>query len=78
MERLTWNEIVSKYPDKWVGLTEVEWNGADVKSAIVSYVRNNKSELIKLQLMGKGVYTIYTTPENLPDDIGLICEVKNQ
>ena len=24
-EKLTWNEIVEKYPDKWVALKDIEW-----------------------------------------------------
>lgn len=73
--RMTWNEIVKKYPDKWVGLVNVEWDGADevnIVSAEVKYVDDYKDKIIKMQLTGKGVYCEYTTPQNLPDSLGLL------
>ena len=37
-KRMTWEEIKTAYPNKWVGLSQVEWKDeANVKSAIVSY-----------------------------------------
>ena len=24
-ERLTWEEIVEKYPDQWVGMVSIDW-----------------------------------------------------
>ena len=37
-ERLTWDEIATKYPDQWVGLVDVDWEDeANVRSAIVRY-----------------------------------------
>lgn len=32
---LTWNEIVNKYPDQWVALSNCEMDGPYVKRAIV-------------------------------------------
>ena len=63
-KRMTWDEIVAKYPDQWVGLTDVERDGADVVSAVVKYSDKDADELLGLQIEGK-VYSIYTTPENL-------------
>ena len=37
-ERLTWKEIMEKYPREWVGLKDVEWdpdNNSNIKSAVV-------------------------------------------
>ena len=34
-KRMTWDEIVAKYPDQWVGLIEEEGAGPNVTSAIV-------------------------------------------
>ena len=38
-KRLTWKEIKTMYPDTWVGLSDVEWDGCapNVRSAIVKY-----------------------------------------
>ena len=36
--RLTWKEIVERYPDQWVGLVDINWkNEANVESAVVKY-----------------------------------------
>ena len=70
--RMTWSEIVKKYPDQWVGLVDVEWDGADVITAIVKYTDKTRDELIKMQASGTGVHSIYTTPNNLIPDIGYL------
>ena len=45
-ERLTWDEIVEKYPDQWVGLVDVDWeDGANVRSAIVKYTDKGQQSL---------------------------------
>lgn len=33
--KLTWQEIVDKYPDKWVALSDVEFDNTEVKSGVV-------------------------------------------
>ena len=66
--RLTWEEIERRYPDQWVGLTDVAWeNPANVRSAVVSYTEKemDKSDMLMKQIKGEGVYTVYTTPDNL-------------
>ena len=39
-EILTWEEIKQKYPEQWVGLTDVTWEDhpPNVKTAAVKYV----------------------------------------
>ena len=40
-ERMQWNDIVNRYPDRWVRLIDVEWepdNAATVRSGIVEKV----------------------------------------
>lgn len=66
-ERLSWEEIVKAYPDKWVGLSDVKWNGAapDVESAVVIYSGESGGEALKRQLAGEDVYTFYTGEDNL-------------
>ena len=67
-ERLTWNEIVEKYPDKWVGLVEIirEENSADIESAIVKYTSDTKTsdELLEMVFNNELELSIYTTPDN--------------
>ena len=64
-ERLTWDEIIEKYPNQVVGLTEVKWETDDpddpnVESAIVKYINSDKSELLKMQILEHTVYTTHT------------------
>lgn len=66
-ERLTWEQIQERYPDKWVGLVDVKYvndDGVSVESAIVKYTDKSKDELIMMAIKG-GVYAIYTTPDNV-------------
>ena len=65
-KRLTWEEIKEKYPDRWVGLSDVEWkNKANVRSAVVLGSSEDGDEFLARQLNGEDVYTVYTTPNNL-------------
>ncbi len=64
--RMTWEEIVDKYPDRWVGLTQIEWeNASNVRSAVVLGSSQTGEEYLEKQLRGEDVVTIYTTPDNL-------------
>ena len=65
-KRLTWEEIVEKYPDKWVGLSKIEWrNPANVRSAVVLGASDTDHDFLKRQIAGEDVHTTYTTPYNL-------------
>lgn len=68
-ERLTWEQIQKKFPDKWVGLVEVEYepdNDATIKSAVVKYTNKSKSELTRMQIQTNGeILGRYTTPDNV-------------
>ena len=65
-ERLTWDEIVEKYPDKWVGLSNVDWeNVSNVRSAVVLGASEDGEEFLGRQIAGEDVYTTFTTPDNL-------------
>ena len=66
-KRMTWDEIVKKYPDRWVGLTDVVWGneGSSVESAVVKYTDKTRGELLMMQIAGEISSSIYTTPENL-------------
>ena len=65
-ERLTWDEIVAKYPDKWVEMTAIDWkNRSNVRSAVVIGVSDDNDEFLKHQFAGEDVFTRYTTPWTL-------------
>ncbi len=68
-ERLTWKEIQEKYPDQWVGLTEVEYdseNDADILTALVKYTDKTKDELTMMQIQTNGeMIGVYTTLDNI-------------
>ena len=63
--RLKWEEIQKKYPDQWVGLTDVERDGVTVVSAIVKYSDKTRSELTMMQLDDSSLYSCYTCPDHL-------------
>ena len=64
--RMTWSEIKNKYPDQWVGLTDVEWkNASNVRTAVVKYADMTADELGLIQIEDPDLYSVYTTPDNL-------------
>lgn len=65
-QRLTWNEIAEKYPDQWIGLSDIDWeDGANIRSAVVKFTGKSSSELLEMQICTGNIQTIYTTLENL-------------
>lgn len=63
--RLTWEEIQKKYPDQWVGLTDIEWiDDSNINSAIVKYADKTKDELLIMQVKEE-IFSCYTTPDNV-------------
>ena len=64
-ERLTWNQIQKKYPDQWVGLTDVKYiddDGISVESAVVKYIDKTKGEWTRMVLRGE-IVSRHTNPE---------------
>ena len=67
MERMTWKEIQKKYPDQWVGLSDVKYvddDGITIESAIVQYFDKPKADLTRMALRGE-VVSRYTTPDHV-------------
>ncbi len=66
-QRMTWDEIAEKYPDRWVGLTDIDWeDSANIRSAVVKYADKTADELLEMQILGtEGIQSAYTTPDNL-------------
>lgn len=56
-EVLTWQEIKAKYPEQWVGLTNVTWEGhpPNVKTATVKYVGSSGDIQSKI-LAGENIH----------------------
>ena len=65
-ERLTLDEIEEKYPDQWVGLTDIEYkeDNVNIISAVVNFVNKDKDDLTALQILGL-TRAWYTTPDRL-------------
>ena len=66
-ERMTWKEIQKKYPDQWVGLTDVKYidnDGISIESAVIKYLDKTKGELTRLALQGE-IVSRYTTPDHI-------------
>ena len=45
VERLSWDEIVERYPDRWVALTECDMDGVSVLADKVCAVCRDKDRL---------------------------------
>ena len=63
-ERLSWKEIVKKYPNQGVGLTEVKWvpgKFGEIKSAVVAYTGATAHDLVDLQIQTKGKVVVRDT-----------------
>ena len=64
-ERLTWADIVKKYPHKWVGLSAIDWSGGKILSAVVKYVDDSIDKIFDRQITVGDVEAEYTTPDEL-------------
>ena len=67
-ERLTWDEIVKKYPCNCLGLTDVIFennDGINVASAVVKYDNENMSQLTERLLCSKeDIFICHTDPDS--------------
>ena len=66
-ERLTWEEMQEKYPDRWLGLTDVKYandDGVSVESAVVKDTDKTKDELLFMAFAGE-IVSKYSTPDNV-------------
>ena len=64
-ERLTWKEIEERYPDTWVGLSNVKFvnnDGANIETAVVSEI-GTRDELYD-DMFSNGLQMVtHTNPE---------------
>jgi hypothetical protein len=65
--RLTLEEMIKKYPNRWLGLKDIEYADSEERkiiSAEIVYTDKSASELGWLSLQGQGVQPFFTTPDN--------------
>lgn len=69
METMTWEEIKRKYPDQWIGLTDVVYNnndGVNIKTAVVKYANKSREELFMMQMEYQDNFeAVFTTPDHV-------------
>lgn len=69
MERLTFPEIMEKYPDQWVGLVDVDYKDtANIESAVVKETGDKDEILNRYVLQHAYEDALYTTPDNSWDN----------
>ena len=62
MEHLTWEEIVEKYPDRWVVLTNCNMLYGGIQDAdVIAVLMNDEVDDFRLANWGKGYYYERTT-----------------
>lgn len=60
--KMTWNEMVEKYPDSWLVITEVELGNEGIKSGVV-YAICTEDELQKYSddMMARGIDFVFAS-----------------
>ena len=70
IEHLTMEQMAEKYPDTWLGLTNVKYannDGVSLESADVVYTDKDRGELLDMQLNGtENIIGWYTNDDGLP------------
>ena len=54
-ERLTRKQMADKYPNQWLGIRNIVYNGREIQTAEVIYTQRTASELGLLSLKGETV-----------------------
>lgn len=65
-ERLTWKQMQEKYPDQWLGLTDVKYlddDGVTIESGVIKYADKTHSELLEMVIAGEGIVHCHTNPD---------------
>ena len=62
-ERLTRKQMADKYPNQWLGIRNIVYNGRGIETAEVIYTQRTASELGLLSLKGEDVQPLFTTPD---------------
>lgn len=76
--QLTWNEICDKYPNQWVGLTDIVRDNSwmSIESAKVKYVGLSYDELTYLYSV-KNLCKVFPTSDTVIEPLGgpVLCQV---
>ena len=73
VERLDWNEIVERYPDRWVGVRDYILNGAIPNNAEVVCICTDKEvdkNMVKYGKLGIKLYWLRTTEL---EEVDILC-----
>jgi len=76
--RLTRKQMSEKYPNQWIGISNVKYKNVqhkEIESADVVYTDKTASELGMMSLRGEGVQPLFTTPDNV-FQLGMIGGVR--
>ena len=69
-ERLTWEEMNNKYPDRWLILKDAEYERSIdlVKGTVVKVCTDDEIDSVLVELLRKGEIfdKVRTTPDNFP------------
>ena len=74
-ERLTYDEIIEKYPRQWVGLTDVIFEDNDdfnVTSGVVKYYGLPRDELTMIMLRSNGTIVMRHTDPDSTVPLGIL------
>jgi hypothetical protein len=83
-ERLTWEQIVTKYPHQHIAVTDVKWkrNMSTIESAVVVAVETEMSsqEITGMAVSSHGrIYSEYTGEDPILDGLGRsVCTTINE
>ena len=67
MARLTWDEMVEKYPDQWIAVKDAEMDGADIESGEVVAYENDMEDFIDFRIKNRHTYKFCrTSVEDIP------------
>lgn len=72
-ERLTRKEMAEKYPNTWLGITNVKYvddDGVTLESADIIYTDKSRRELMSMQIKGTGIRAWFTNENGMP--LGLV------
>ena len=75
--RLTRQQMAEKYPDRYLGITDIEYennDGVTIASAKVVYTDKSEEELLTLQISGKeDIMCWYTTGSKVNVGVMTLC-----
>lgn len=72
--RQTWEEIVKQYPDKWVALSDVVFDGSDVASGIVeANCIDSEIGTYDTELINKGIQAFWIRTTDL-EGANALCQ----